>query len=298
MAYEITYSAVGNREDLSDIVKNISPTDTPVYSFAGKDKATGTLHEWIEDELRDPKANANIEGADYSAEAATQGVRKGNYTQIIEQAYGVSETEQAVDKAGTKNLIAKRMRNAMKECALDVEYAIIKNTAKVAGDASTARQMGGVEALVTTNVNDNGGTARALTEELFNDTIQLAWAKGGNPNKVVVSGKNKRNISNAFMGSSTQKTTSADDKRLTAAIDIYESDFGIVSLTAHRQMGNDKIFFLDDEMVDMAVLRPFKTKDLNPNGDRIEKVVVGELTFVIRAEKACAILSDLDGTVS
>lgn len=46
-----TYTAVGNRKDVSEIVTNIAPYDTPLYSRIGKTKATATNHEWLEDSL-------------------------------------------------------------------------------------------------------------------------------------------------------------------------------------------------------------------------------------------------------
>ena len=39
-----TYDAIGNREDLSDKIWNVDPTDTPFFSGIDKEKATGTLH--------------------------------------------------------------------------------------------------------------------------------------------------------------------------------------------------------------------------------------------------------------
>lgn len=296
MAQLTTYTAVGNREDLSDIIKNISPTDTPIYSLAGKEKADGTKHEWQEEELRDPKDNAAVEGADYTAEAGQEPTRKDNYCQIFTQTYGVSNSEIAVKKAGIPDIMARRMRNAMKELGLDVEYAIINNTAKVAGSASVARKFGGIQALVTTNVVDNSGTPRALTEVLFNDVLQTVWNAGGTPDKVIVSGKNKRNIS-GFTASAT-KNVDSKDKRLVAAVDVYESDFGMVKIVAERQMPNTDIHFIQSDMVDMAVLRPFKSEDLKPNGDRKEKNITGEMTLVIRAEKSCGTLTDLNGNVA
>lgn len=296
MAYLTTYGAVGNREDLSDIIKNISPADTPLYSMAGKNTSIGTKHEWQEEELRDPKDNAAVEGADYSAEAGQETTRIYNYCQIFTQTYGVSKSEMAVTKAGIPDVLARRMRNAMKELGTDVEYSIINNAAKVAGSAAVARKFGGIPALVTTNVDDNGGTGRALTEILFNDVLQDVWGAGGTPDKVVVSGKNKRNIS-GFTASAT-KNVDAKDKRLVRAVDVYESDFGLVTIVAERQMPDTDLFFIQSDMFDMAVLRPFKQEDLSVNGDRKEKNITGEMTLVIRAEKSCGILTDLNGNVA
>lgn len=286
-----TYTAVGNREDLSDIITNIAPTETPLYSMFGKTTAKATYHEWIEDDLSAPGANAQVEGADYTINTATARTRKGNYTQIFSKGYGVSGTQEAVLKAGIKSEIAYQMAKAMKEIARDVEYAIINNTAAVAGDAVTARQMGGIQAFVTTNVLANGGTPRALTETLLNDGLQQAWEAGGSPDVVVVNGTNKRTISGFTAGAT--KEIYAKDKRLVASVDVYESDFGLVRVIANRWMPADKVFILEKGRFKTAYLRPFKQEEKAKTGDKVEKVVVGELTLEARAEKANAIIADI-----
>jgi len=291
MATVTTYSAVGNKEDVSDIITNITPTETPLYSMFGKTKAKATYHEWLEDELNAPGSNAQVEGANYPDATSTTRSRKGNYTQIFAKTAKVTATQEAVAKYGIKSELAYQMANRMKEIAKDVEYAIINNTSKVAGDASTARQMGGIQAFVTTNVDDNGGTARDLTEDLLNDGIQSAWQAGGDPNVVVVCGKHKRTISGFTAGAT--KYLEAEDKRLVAAIDVYESDFGVVRIIPHRYMLTDMLFILDTNYWKTAYLRPFKVKDIPPTGDYVAKVIIGELTLEARAEKANAIIKDL-----
>ena len=291
MATVTTYTAVGNREDLSDIITNITPTETPLFSMFGKTRADATYHEWLEDELNPPGANAQVEGADFVAATSTTRTRKGNYCQIFEKAAAVSGTQEAVKKAGIKSEMAYQLRNRMKEIAKDVEYAIINNAAAVAGDAATARQLGGIQAFVGTNVLANGGVARDLTESLLNDGIQQAWAAGGDPDTVVCNGTYKRTISGFTAG--VTKTLSAKDKRLIAAVDIYESDFGIVRILPHRYMVSGKIFILDKSYWKTAYLRPFKVEEKAKTGDRIEKVIIGELTIEARAEKANAIITDL-----
>jgi len=291
MAYKTTYDAKGNREDLSDIITNIAVTQTPIFSMFGRENATSTYHEWLEDDLRAPADNAQVEGADYTVEKATNRTRKGNYTQIFNQGYGVTLTQEAVLKAGVKSEIAYQMAKAMKEIARDVEYAYINNAAAVQGDAATARKLGGIPAFITTNVLANGGTARALTEDLFNDAIQQAWEQGGDPDVAIVNGTHKRVISGFTAG--ITKTLSADDKKLVAAVDVYESDFGVVKIIADRFMVADKIYVLSSEYWKTAYLRTFQTLDIPVAGSRKEKMIEGELTLVARAEKASAIIADL-----
>ncbi|RMD45744.1 MAG: phage head protein [Aquificota bacterium] len=286
-----TYTAVGNREDLSDIITNIAPTETPLYSMFGKTTAKSTYHEWLEDDLNPPGANAKVEGAAFTIDTPTTRVRKGNYTQIFSKGYGVSGTQEAVLKAGIKSEIAYQMAKAMKEIARDVEYAIINNAAANAGSATVARQMGGIQAFVSTNVLANAGTPRPLTETLLNDGLQMAWEAGGSPDVVVVNGTNKRTISGFTAG--LTKEIAAKDKRLVASVDVYESDFGLVRVVANRWMPANKVFILEKSRFKTAYLRPFKQEEVAKTADKVERVVVGELTLEVRAEKANAIIADI-----
>ena len=67
MAVYQTYQSIGNREDLSDVIYDISPTDTPLLNTLARGKATAVYHEWQTDSLAAATtANAAVEGADAS----------------------------------------------------------------------------------------------------------------------------------------------------------------------------------------------------------------------------------------
>ena len=71
-----SYDAVGIREDLEDIIYDVSPEETPFYSACAKVKATNTFHEWQTDSLRSSASNANIEGNEITADARTATSRR------------------------------------------------------------------------------------------------------------------------------------------------------------------------------------------------------------------------------
>ena len=68
MAMLRTYDVATNKEDLSDIVTNISPEDTPVLTMLGSTKAKNTLHETQKDALAAAGENAQLEGVDFTDE--------------------------------------------------------------------------------------------------------------------------------------------------------------------------------------------------------------------------------------
>lgn len=211
-----TYTAVGNREDLIDVITNISPDETPLMNKFGKTEAKAMTHAWLTDSLEGPGANKHLEDADFQTTAGTPRVRLNNYIQIFMKGVYVTDSQEAVQKAGIKSELAYQMQKTMKKIAKDVEYAVLTNGTKTAGDAVTPGQMGGIKYFNSANVVDLAGGA--LTEEKLNDAIQKAWEAGGTPEVVICSGKNKRLISTFTAGS--QKTKDMAEKKLVQVIDI------------------------------------------------------------------------------
>ena len=211
-----TYLAVGNREDLSDIITNISPDETPLMQKFGRTKVTGMIHSWLTDSLGTPGENAMLEDADFTTTQATPRVKLENYIQIFMRDCTVSDSQEAVLKAGVKSELAYQMQKTMKLIALDVEWAIVNNAAKVAGAATTAGKLGGIPCFNT--VNKVTSAAKAITENELNDAIQMAWKVGGTPDMVLVSGANKRVIS-AFTGNADRQR-SADSTKIKQIVDV------------------------------------------------------------------------------
>ena len=288
---KFTYNEPTNREDLTDVITNISPLQTPIVSMIGSTKAKATRHEFPEDVLSDAAANAYVEGAADTTVAAPARTRKGNYTQIMKRGYEVTETQQAVDAAGVDDEYGYNMLKAMKEIAKDLEFAVTTQGAAAAGTTTTARTMAGIPGLITTNVLANGGTARVITKALITSALQTAWTKGGEPDKLIVSGGNKVNIS--ALTTSNTKNIDAKKKEMIEAIDVIDTDFGRVEIVASRFMADTSIFVLDPQYLAIAWLRRFKKKDLPATDDCQRGIIKGEMTLELKGEAGQAIIKDL-----
>ena len=280
-----TYDEKTNREDLTDVITNISPTDTPITSMIGKTKAKATYHEFPEDELAAAAANAHVEGeADTVADAPAR-TRKGNHTQIMKRGYSVTETQQAVDKAGVSDEYAYQMLKAMKEIGKDLELAITTQKTDAAGSKTVARTFAGIPGLVTTNVKS--GTA--VTLKLISDALQAAWEHGGSPSKLIVSGTNKRAVS--ALTTSNTKNIEATKKKIIEAIDVIDTDFGRIEIVASRFLDDKTLFVLDPTYLAVAWLRPFKSKELPAMSDAKAGIITGEMTLELRGEAGQAMIS-------
>ncbi|HUW46351.1 MAG TPA: DUF5309 family protein, partial [Dehalococcoidia bacterium] len=153
-----SYDMEGIREDLSDIIYDVSPEDTPFYSKCKKTTAKNTLHEWQTDALRDSGDNAHVEGDDTVADTRTPTVRLGNYTQIFKNAVVIPDTDSGLDKAGRAREMGYQVLKTAKEQKLDIERALFLNNAKAVGSSTVARELAGVPTWVITNTDLSDGT--------------------------------------------------------------------------------------------------------------------------------------------
>lgn len=295
MATYQTYQSIGNREDLTDIITNITPMDTWFTSNTGDGSAKGTYHEWQTDALADAGANKLVEGAATSDGTINPTVRDGNYTQILGKAFKIAKTEEAIDKAGRKSEIAYQTEKHAKELARDLEYNLLLNDSLASGASGTARQLKGVVGFITTNVETGTGTGdEALTESMLNDALQTVWAAGGKPQTLVTGAKQKRVIS-AF--TTNTRYMVADENKLASAVDVYQSDFGTVTVRLHHQVNTSAAgkVFIFGEMGHWvkAWLRRIKRQQEPFAGDADLFSMRGELTLECRQEKGHGMIDQL-----
>lgn len=298
-----TYGAIGIREDLSNIIYNISPEETPFMSNVGKSSCDNTYFEWQTDSLASASTSNRVaEGDDASALAVAEPTRRGNYTQISTKAIQTSGTAEAVDFAGRKSTEAYQMAKRAKELKLDMEAMLLTNNGMVAGSSGTARETGSVGAWIQSNL-ENGtaaavsafgttpptaGTDKAVVEADIKDLMKKCWDSGASPSVIMVDGALKQKISTLSQSVSELRTSANDQSPayVVAAVDIYVSDFGNLQIVPNRHMPAKTCYFLDYEYWDIAYLRPFNTFDLARTGDSMSKQLVVEYGLRARNEAA------------
>lgn len=322
-----TFQQVGIREDLSDVIINISPTDTPFFSMCRKGKANNRNPEWLRDTLRKPSpTNAVIEGNDSpTAIAAGQPERLKNYVQLFDETVIVSDTAQVVDTAGRSNELKYQVAKSAKALKRDIEQRIAGNYSFATGNTSTAGQTGGAEAWIVSNVSlgatgavgtysggpilTTDGTARAFTEAQLKAVIKAAWDAGGEPDTIMVTGKQKQAFS-AFGGIATQFNQVNDQNKVMiyGAADIYKSDFGTHKVVPNRFLGagtgrtadstsglftGQTALVLTPSTWEVKMLQPFQTLPLARTGHAEKRLLKTELTLACKEERANGKVADL-----
>lgn len=291
----LTTAAIGNREDLSDIVYRISPTQTPLLNMAPKAKATATLHEWQTQDLAAAAANAQAEGDNASAKTVTPTVRLSNRTQISTKTVIVSGTQQAVNSAGRKDEMAYQLSMASLELKRDMELGLTQNNVTATAPRQSRGLLGWVvdntsKASDTTlasysgNTAQTDGTLRSFTEAQVKSVLQLQYTAGGEPDTIMLPPSLKQTFS-TFTGNATRMDKS-EDAKLYASVDVYVSDFGEIKAVPNRFQRTRDVFILQSDKLAVAYLRPFSTIELATTGDAQQRELLVEYCLEMRAPKA------------
>lgn len=300
----LTTAAIGNREDLTDIIYRISPTMTPFINLASKGKATNTLHEWQTQDLASAVTNnAQVEGDNASAKTVTPTVRLTNRTQISTKTVIVSGTQQAMNPAGRKDELGYQVSLASLELKRDMESSATQLDVL----ATSPRQARGLlgwcydnssngggsyaAASYTANTGQTNGTQRAFTEAQMKSVLQLIYTAGGEPDSILLPPAAKQTFS-TFTGNATRMDKSEDGK-LYASVDVYVSDFGELKAIPSRFQRARDVFILQSDKWAISYLRPFSTIELAKTGDAEQRELVVEWTVEARAPKANGAVFDI-----
>ena len=301
----LTFGGVQIREDLSNLIYNISPMDTPFMTGAGRGTASNTLFEWQKDELAAAAANQKLEGDDPASLAVAQPTKLQNYTQISEKAVQTSGTAEAVDWAGRKSSQAYQLAKRAKEIKRDMEFMLTGEDTATVGSSGTARKTGalnswmGDSVAADSNIIDGSnatpapiagtgvGTAvtapsttdKVLTMGMVNQCVEQIWKAGGSPDVLMCRSDLKVKMS-ALAGSVVADIVSNHDKASPAAainsIDVIVTDFGTFKIVPNRFCLANQLYLLDYDFWSVDYLRPFQTETLAKTGDSIKQMMIAE----------------------
>ena len=307
----LAFNAKGIREELSNVISNISPEETPFQSNVGTESVSNAFFEWQTDSLAAAATTAIISGDDvasFDATAAT--ARLGNYTHIRRRTMVVEDRLEFVDKAGRDSEVAYQLAKRGKELKRDIEATLLRNSARNAGNSTTAPETAGLPAWLKTNTSKGAapgadptgdgtdartdGVQRAFTETLLKDVMQKAWTAGGNPSILMVGPYNKT-VASGFAGIAETRVAGNDSPTtIIGAADIYVSDFGNISFVPNRFQRERDAFLLDPEYASVCYLRPIQQIELAKTGDAEKRMVIAEFGLKVLNEAAHGIIADLN----
>jgi len=308
-----TFDAKGIREDLSNIITNIAPEETPYMSNIGRQSISNTLFEWQTDTLASAAANKQIEGDDISSfDAVVATVRLQNYAQISRKTIVLSATEEVVNKAGRRSELSYQIAKRGSELKRDQEFTMLNGAVAAAGSTSVARGTASLGAFIKTNVDmqTNGvnpsyttlpnsartdGNVRTFTETILKNVIQQVWSAGGTPKILMTGPVNKQRVS-GFAGIASSRFNidgGVKPATIIGAADVYVSDFGNVQVVPNRFQRERDAWVLDPEYAKMVTLRPYQQIELAKTGDADKRLLLVEFGHLVLAENAHGLAADL-----
>ena len=244
-------SAVSNREDLLDVLTILAPEETPVLSSAPKSKASATFVEWTVDSLSAPVTTGVAEGSDVTAftDKFAGRARLGNYVQKFRRDFMVSDLQNAVDSVGPAK-IAQAEAKAVREIKRDIDATLMSNTDRSVEDGgSTVYGLRGLgDWIDSAGPSDVPAAYRtpaasisssgAITETVFNNLITSIYRVTGTTNSLtLVADTALRRVISDYArtsGSSDysvrQVTYNGEVSTIKLAVEMYESDHGMVSI--------------------------------------------------------------------
>ncbi len=308
-----TFDAKGIREDLSNVITNIAPEETPFMSNIGRESISNSLYEWQTDTLAAAAANKQLEGDDVTSfDAVTATVRMQNYAQISRKTIVLSATEEVVNKAGRRSELAYQIAKRGAELKRDQEFTMLNGAVAAAGNTTTARGTASLNAFVKTNydMQTNGanpdyttlpnsartdGNVRTFTETILKNVIQKVWSAGGTPKILMTGPVNKQRVS-GFSGIASSRFNidgGAKPATLVGAVDVYVSDFGNVQVIANRFQRERDAWVIDPDYAKLMTLRPYQQVELAKTGDAEKRMLIVEWGLKVTAENAHGIAADL-----
>ena len=281
MANEFTtYDQVGKAEDVSSIITNITPTDTPFSSMIKSEKVSARVFEWMEDALPNAADNKQVEGAEFTNVARTATTLRTNNTQILSDVFEVTATSDAIKTHGRAKESAYQLAKALKSISRDLEFAYVgQDNAKVTGDASTAREMDSVMPQISTTVDAGSNATDALTEAKLLELGEDCYNNGSDPTVFMIKPADAQIVSNMTAASGRSREINDGNKTLVNAIDLYVSPYGEYRVILNRHLLSTHALLIDPTMFRSCVLRPFTRTLLAKQQDGDRHAIVGEYSL-------------------
>jgi hypothetical protein len=306
-----TYDAKANREDLSDIIYNIDPFDTPMMTAAGRRNVSNIVYDWQTESLPAVSVTGELEGFELARAASTPTVRVSDVCQINARDATVSGTQDAANPAGKRRELAHQIALVGKALKRDCESVLFGTIAQVKtlGDATTVRKTTGlINWLATNSVFQSGGsgadpvqaTATAavddetpilFTEAALNNCIQLCYESGAEPSLLFVGPYNKRIVS-TFVGRANSRQMIAA-KKVVNSVTMYASDFGDLKVLPTRWIRPRDAFLMDPRYFKVAFYRNFQRSSLGRIGDATTELILTEYGLQVDNEAAHGVIRDL-----
>lgn len=288
--------AIGQAENVQDVIYNIGFKETPFFTAIKKGNATATLHQWQMDDFRAAADNAQAEGAAVGPTDATAvaTIMLDNACQIFREVASVSRTLDTVRKYGRRREMAYQVTKKMVEVKKDIEFACVGTL--VSQDKATTDPRHMSSAAFQINAGGNavaGGALGTLTEANILAAHELAYADGGEPSMLLTNQAYAEQIA-AFALSAGNTRDFGMNKTYVNAVDLLVTPYGELTVVLDRICDDDHVFLVDPDYMQYCALQNTRQTALGKRGDSTEVLIVNEGTLACLNPNAHAVITGID----
>lgn len=315
-----TYSAQGNREDLSDRIYNIDPFDTPIFNSAARRNVSNRTFDWQVEKLPTVNGdNARQEGFELDRSPSTPTRRLNNVCQISSRDATVSGSQEAADAAGRPSEMGAQMALNGKALKRDMEVILASAQSIARGDdaatpavrrtrglihwlrtnAFVPRKSGSVVATLPTGETDPYPVIALadrveFSEGMLKTVLAQTYANGAEPRLIVLPPLLKQTFS-TFKGRDTTHVN-VGAREAVSVVDVYVSDFGRLKALPSRWVDPNTALFLDPAYLAVAYYRTLRQTPIAKIGDAETRLMLAEWGVEMRNEAAHAVVVGLKGS--
>lgn len=300
-----TYDQVGIKEDVSDVISNISPTKTPFQTLIKTERVANRLFQWQEDSLAGVGDNAQLEGFTASDSTMAPTVMRSNYTQIMQKTVNVSATADVVSTYGRAKETAYQLAKKADELKRELEYHLVgkAQNSSAGADGVSARTFANAfgtdpnsDAVIHADVTVNKSSA-ALDEAAVLSVNQKMFEAGSEAKYIMIKPADSLIVAN-FAAASGRSRDFGDSTSIVNVVDLYVSPFGQQKVILNRFLKATEALLFDPAMWSLVTLRPWTRELLAKTGDNDRHLIVGEFSLKHKNYKGTGRITGLTGTNS
>lgn len=249
---------------------SVTPTETPflaaIGGLSGGKRTKSVEFEWQTVDRRSSSVNNSVvEGAAAPTGVARSRSNVSNVVEVHQSAVEVSYTRQAAtgmysginigaDDNPVDDELTAQISAELEAMAVDVEMSFLSGVYAKPADNATARKTRGLLTAITSNVNANGGTGRALSKAIVDATLSTMFGNGAKlpmDSTVLMCGPDQKVALTNLYSAATLNQPTMTRNIGGVAVDTLVTDFGTFGVMLNRWMPAGQI-----AVVDLSVCAP------------------------------------------
>lgn len=260
-------NVISDEESFYNVIRTLGNGMTPFWDSLNEGEpfegAPKSGHLWYQDVSATAGSdNKHLEGSIRADIDGNLEVELRNHLQILKRSYGITKSEQAATSKLTKKALERSKEKSIMQLRLDVEFALLKDSAPVQRTDAIAGEMGGVLHF-TTEVIDGGGTAALDYKAHIETPLKTMWEEGVLEDKVILCGTDMKSAINTLLEGYKQAVNS-ETKVSRNVTEIADAGWAKnVKVESSTHLAADEMLIYAPELINPILLRQVKDGEVS-----------------------------------